>query len=222
MRRILLSLFGATLLPVAGFAQAYEGTIEYDKKKQKAFVIEYNYSTEAVENAIINKMGNLGYKGKEEKGLFNKDKGFRVYKETRISDIIDKKMDYIIRVETKSRKESNVSLLYLIINSPGGENVVQAFDDDEKRRARGFLVNLQPDVEAADLELQIKAQDEVVAKAEKKLKGLKDDKDDMEKKIQKLQEDIKKNEKDQEDAQKEIENQKLNLENLKGKRKNEI
>ena len=41
----------------------------------------------------------------------------------------------------------------------------------------------------------------------------------MEKKIKNLQDDLKKNAKNQEDAQKDIENQKVLLENLKGKRK---
>ncbi len=74
-------------------------------------------------------------------------------------------------------------------------------------------------MEAADLELQIIAQEDVIVKAEKKLKGLRSDKEDMEKKIQKLQDDIKKNEKDQTDTQQDVENQKVNLETLKGKRK---
>ncbi|HEX7845501.1 MAG TPA: hypothetical protein VF476_06820 [Chitinophagaceae bacterium] len=221
--RILISLCAAMLLlSPAVFAQSYEGSIEYDKKKQRAFVIEYNYSPEAVENAIINKMDKLGYKGKEEKGLFNKDKGFRVYKGANINDITNRSMDYIIRVERKSKKNDDASLLYIIINTKEGDNAMQVFDEDEIRRAKGFLNNLQPEVEAADLELQITAQEGVVVKAEKKLKNLKDDKSDMEKKIQKLQDDIKKNEKDQEDAQKDIENQKLNLEGLRGKRKSSI
>ncbi len=53
--------------------------------------------------------------------------------------------------------------------------------------------NLQPDVEASNLELQIKDQEDVVAKAEKKLKNLKDDQESMEKKIKDLQDDLKKN-----------------------------
>ncbi len=220
MKYIVLLLGGLFTLSPGFFAQSYQGLIEYDKKKQKAFVIEYSYPAEAVENAIILQMDKLGYKGKEEKGLFNKDKGFRVYKNADIRDITTRTMDYVITVEPKSRKEKDVSLLYLIITSKEGENAMQVFDDDEMRKAKGFLNNLQPYVEAANLELQIRDQEDVVGKAEKKLKGLKDDKSDMEKKIQKLQDDIKKNEKDQGDTEKEIENQKLNLENLKAKRKN--
>ena len=218
MKNWMLTLSAVAFVTATGFAQAYEGTIEYDKKKQQAFVIEYPYPVEAVETAIVQKMEKLGYKGKEEKGLFNKDKGFRVYKGAFITDISSKSMDYIIEVEPKSRKDKDASLLYLIINKDG-ENAMKGFDAYDVRNAKSFLNDLLPDVEASNLELQIKAQDETVAKAEKKLKSLQDDKNDMEKKIQKLQDDIKNNEKDQEETRKDIENQRVALEALRGKRK---
>ena len=41
-------------------SQAYEGTIEYNKKKQAAIVIDYAYPAEAVENAIVQKNGKDG------------------------------------------------------------------------------------------------------------------------------------------------------------------
>lgn len=74
-------------------------------------------------------------------------------------------------------------------------------------------------MEEANLELQIKIQDEVVTKAEKKLKNLKDDQESMEKKIKNLQDDLKDNAKDQDNQQKEIEAQKKALEALKERRK---
>ena len=64
---------------------------------------------------------------------------------------------------------------------------------------------------AENLELDIKAQEEAVGKAEKKLRGLKDDQDDLEKKL--------KNNKDaQRDTEKEIEAKKQALDELKAKR----
>jgi len=199
------------------YSQAYEGSIEYDKKKQRAFVIDYSYSQEAVENAIIHKMEMLGYKGKEEKGLFNKDKGFHVYKNVFISDISPNSMDYMYKVEQKSRKEKDEAVLYLIIYS-GGANAMPTFNGYDIGKAKDFLNNLAPDVAAANLELQIDEQADVVAKAEKKFKSLQSDKEDMEDKIKKLQDDIKKNLKEQEDTQRDIEIQKQALENLKLKR----
>jgi peptidoglycan hydrolase CwlO-like protein len=93
------------------------------------------------------------------------------------------------------------------------------FDAYDVKQAKEFLNNLEPEVVAADLELQIKDQEDMVAKAEKKFRNLQSDKKDMEDKIKKLQDDIQKNIKDQDDTQKDIENQRQILENLKLKRK---
>jgi hypothetical protein len=217
MKNFIFTVSAIILLMATGFAQAYEGSIDYGKQKQQAFVIEYSYPAEAVENAIVQKMERMGYKGKEQKGMFNRDKGFIIFKSAYITDISDKSMDYIIKVEQKSRKEKDASILYLVINKDN-ENAMKSFDAYDVNRAKGFLNNLLPDVEAANLELQIKDQEEVVAKAEKKLKNLQSDKEDMEKKIKKLQDDIKDNLKDQDNTQKDIENQRRALEALKIKR----
>ena len=163
-------------------------------------------------------MKSFGYKGKEEKGLFNKDKGFRVFKNAYITDISDTRMDYVVLVERKSRKEKDESVLYLLIQQDG-KNAVAGFTADDVDRAKRFLNNLYPMVEDAYLEMQIKEQEDVVVKAEKKYKKLQDDKADMESKIRKLEDDIETNIRNQEDTRKDIENQKRLLDDLRLKRK---
>lgn len=217
MRKPLLTL----ILIAASFiikAQAYEDKIEYNKEKQACIVMEYNFPPLAVENAVIAKMNKLGFKGREEKGMFNKDKGFRVYKDAMIGDISPNRYNYIINVDRKSRKEADDAVLYLIIMKED-VNALSRLNTEEVGKAKSFLYNLLPVIEAENLELQIAAQEDVVVKAEKKLKALKDDKDDMEKRMKKLQEDIKQNEKDQEKQTSEIENQRKALDALKSKRK---
>ena len=216
-KTILLPLSVAAISSIA-LSQAYEGKIEYDKKKQEAFVIEYPYPQEAVENALIKKMEDLGYKGKEEKGLFNKDKGFRVYKSAFVTDINSGSMDYAFKVESKGKRDKE-SVIYMVILAKDGVNAKTTFESRDVEKAKSFLNNLQPMMEAANLELEIRDQEGAVAKAEKKLKDLKDDQEAMEKKIKKLQDDLKDNDKDQKDQAKEIENQKQVLETMKGKRK---
>lgn len=218
MTKLITALFVLLFISAAGFTQAYESTTGYDKKKQAAFAIDYDYPGEAVENAIIKKMEKLGYNGKEEKGLFNKDKGARVYKNTSIPEISSRSLDYIVKVDRKSRKENDKSTLYLIVLKDG-ENARNSMDASEGGQVQSFLNNLLPEVEAANLELQIDAQQDVVVKTEKKLKNLRADKEDMESKIKKLQDDIQKNLKDQESTQKDIEDQKKALEDLKSRRK---
>ena len=218
MKRIYTTIGIVLLFSVAAFSQAYEGNVEYNKKKQQAIQIDFSYSQEAVENAIVQKIEKMGYKAKAEKGMFNKDKGFIVFKNAFVTDISDNSMDYIIKVDRKSRKEKDETTLYLIMNK-GDVNALTEMDAMAVGKAKSFLNNLLPEIEEADLELQIKAQDETVVKAEKKYKNLQDDQQSLEKKIKGLQSDLEKNIKDQENQQKEIENQKTALELLRGKRK---
>ena len=213
---ILASFFTQLLM-----AQAYEGSIEFTKKKQDAFVIDFSYPPEAVENALIKKMESMGYKTKEEKGMFNKDKGFRVYKSAFINDISSNSMDYVFKVERKSRKEKDEAQLFMIIMKDN-DNMMKGFDSYGTGNARSFLNNLLPEVEAANLELQIKDQEDVVAKSEKKQKNLEDDLDNMEKRLKKLEEDIEQNKKDQEKQKQDIINQKNALDNLRGKRRSNL
>lgn len=218
MKHIILSILSLIIFINFLAAQAYEGTIEYNKKKRNAFVIEYPYPPEAVEKAIDQKMEKLGYRGKEERGLFNGDKGFKVYSHAYLPDISDEALDYVIKVEKKSKRKDEESVMYLI-TMKGDADQATVLDTAGNGKAKAFLNNFNPDIEAAYLDLKIKDQEDGVAKAEKKLKKLQDDQADMESKLKKLQNNIKDNAKEQEDAAKEIENQKQVLENLRGKRK---
>ncbi len=211
MKRIFLFFTGLFIVIGQLTAQAYEGNIQFDKKKQDAIVIEYAYPPEAVENAFIQKMEKLGYKAKEEKGFLNKDKGFLVFKNAYVNDISDKKMDYIVKVERRSRKESDESVLYIIMQNDG-VNAMQKLESYDVGRAKTFLNNMLPEIEAANLELQIKSQQETVSKAEKKLRDLKDEQSSLERKLQD-------NIKAQEDTEKDIEAQRNKLDILTGKRR---
>lgn len=211
MKQRILTVIIATLFAVPLFSQAYESNITYGKKKQKAITIDYAYSQEAVQNAIVQKIEKMGHIGKEEKGMFNKDKGFIIFKDAFITDISEERMDYILKIERKSRKDKDETTLYLVLNK-GGEDAVPAMSAHDIGRAKVFLNNLLPEIEEANLELQIKAQDDAVVKSEKKFKDLQDQKADLEKKLQKNTEDI-------ENQQKQIESQRAALDGLKGKRK---
>lgn len=211
MKKSSLLLISFLTISIVLSAQAYEASIQYDKKKEAAIVIDYAYSPEAVENAIVQRMEKLGYRAKQEKGILNKDKGFLIFKNAYVTDISKDKMDYIIKVERKSKKESDEAVLYMIMKK-GGENAMGKMAAYDIGNAKSYLNDMLPDIEAANLELQIIAQEEIVAKAEKKLKGLQDDKADLEKKLSA-------NEKSQDETIKDIESQKQSLEMLRDKRK---
>jgi hypothetical protein len=215
---LLLLYLSACFAPLSVFSQAYESSVTYEKKKQTSVAIDYNYSSEAVENAFVQKMEKMGNKAKEEKGLFNKDKGFIVFKNASVPDISDKRLNYMVKVERKSKKDKDESNLSLIINDESGVSVSES-DEEAMARAKTFLNELLPEIESANLDLQIKAQEEVVVKAEKKLNDLKDSQESMEKKIKDLEADLKKNASDQEKQQAEIEKQKETLGTLKEKKR---
>jgi len=207
------SLF-LTVILISSFicrSQAYEDKVQYDKKKQTAIIIEYRYPPEAVENAIVERFSRMGYKPKEEKGIFNRDRGFMEFKNAYVSDISTDRMDYIIKVERKSRKDDDESVVFMIMYKDD-LNALEKMSANSIGQAKLFLNNMIPDIEEANLEIQIKDQEEVVSKAEKKLKQLQIDKDDLEKRLAD-------NEKSQDDTIKDIDAQRKNLEMLKGKRK---
>lgn len=211
MRKIIALTIPIFLLASICNAQSYEGTVDYQKKSEKAIIIEFPYPPSVVENAIVDKMEKLGYKKKD-------SKGFLIFKNAVLTDISSEPADYMIRVERKSRKDKDESVVYLLVNR-NEENIIARSDALINSNAKTFLNNLSPDVDAFNLEVQIKGQESAVSKAERKLKDLQDDQETMEKKIRKLQDDLKENAKDQVDQQKEIEKQKQVLESLRSQRK---
>ena len=209
MKLLFLSAF--LLCGSSIFAQAYESSIPYEKKKQKTISMDYSFSQEAVENAVILKMENMGFRAKVEKGLFNKDKGFIQFSDALLADVSEERYDYIVKVDRKSRREKDETTISVLINRKG-EDMIPTLDAQTIGRAKLFLTNLIPDIEEANLELEIKAHDELVVKAEKRMKDLQDEKSDLEKKLQKNASELEK-------QQKEIESQRATLDALKGRRK---
>ena len=210
MKRISLLFLSVLVITVSVSAQAYESAIQYNKIKQQGIAIDYSYPPQAVENAIVKKLEKMGYKPKEEKGILNRDKGFLVYKNIYFTDISKNRMDYFIKVEKRNRRAEDASILHMIIMK-GDQNALETMESNDVGKAKFFLNNMLPEIESANLELQIKAQEEVVAKAEKKLAGLRQDKLDLEARLLA-------NNKSQDDTIKEIEAQKQSLEALRGKR----
>lgn len=191
-------------------AQVYESTAEFDKKKQPAFLAEYPYQVAAVENAILKRFSKLGYRPKEEKGIFNKDKGYRVFAGSIMPDITDGQADFFIRVESLSRKGKEISLLTMIVMKEG-QALGRSVDNTGSEQVKSYLSAMIPDIEAENLELDIKAQEEAIIKAEKKLEGLKKEEQDLQKKLES-------NGRSQKDTENEIKAKKQGLDALKAKR----
>ncbi|HJS54701.1 MAG TPA: hypothetical protein VJ765_09165 [Chitinophagaceae bacterium] len=218
MRKFILN-FLFWCIPVLLVAQAKEGTIEYKKKKQACLFINYNFPPEAVENALMGKLSRMGYKGREEKGMFNKDKGFNIYKEATLTDISPGKYDYVVNIERKSKKERDETVLYLLVFN-NDVNALPLLSREETGKAKSFLEDLTPEVEEANIDILIAAQMTAIGNAEKKMKQLQTDSVELQKKLLKLQEEVLINSKAQETQVAEIANQKKILEAIQSRKKN--
>lgn len=203
---LLVSLFVST----AVLAQPYEGKVEFDKKRQDAFLCDYAASPEAVDLAITKYFQQLGYKPVEEKGLFNKDKGFKTFKDAYVQDITGEKIDYLIKVEARAKKSTEGATLTFLMMK-GLMNEKNDMKEDEIKKVKRFLASLEGSVQREYLELQIKAQEDQVQKSQKKLSTLKSEQIDLEKKLQT-------NFSNQQDMEKEISAKQTALEVLKAKR----
>src|SRR5204862_7701026 len=80
-----------------------------------------------------------------------------------------------------------------------GENIAVRTSDDRFKvsEAKELLNRMQPGIEAYNLNVEIKKQEDQVKKAEKRLLNLKDDQMDLEKKLKALQDKLAQNKNDQ-------------------------
>lgn len=186
MRKILLALtiiFG-TYLPTFAQPRAMDTRVEFQKGDKAAAVIELPYNQDIVEDAIRDAMLRQGIKE-------DKTKGFQAFRGARLTPTDGEVVDLYFRVDRKSRKEDNVSLVYLIIGRPN-ENVALRTGDDvfKVEESKTYLQSLIPTIEAYNLEVIINQQDNVIRKAEKRLSNLQDDQRDYEKKISNFNEKL--------------------------------
>jgi hypothetical protein len=171
---------------------AIAGKIAYQKGDKPAAIAELPYSTEIVEGALRSRLARGGIKEERLKGM-------QVFKGARLSPTDGEAVDLYFKIDRKGKKEDNTSVVYLILGRPN-ENVALRNADDAYRIEDGktFLNSLTPDVDAYQLEVNIKQQEEVISKSEKSLKGLLDDQRSIEGRIKELEDKLSQNKMDQE------------------------
>ena len=202
-------LITSLFLSAAVFAQApMKTTAEYNGQKYPCYIIEYNIPADDAENVIKNKLKAEGYNA-------DKSKGFLVYRNVKLKDLNpDEAQDVFFKVEKKSRKEKDKSLVTMIAAKAGeipedkvkGAKIVA--DVTAPENSVDFLNSFQSDVDLQAYNLDVAAQTDEVAKAEKKLENLQKEQTKLEKKIKDLQDDLSVNKKNQETQTDEIAKQK--------------
>ncbi len=178
-------------LSTPAFSQSGETKVEFQKGDKVSAIIELPYTARVVEDAIQEWMEKKG-------GKSDRVKSFDVYRNTRLDKDEPEIVDVYYRVDRKVVKDKETATVYLLIGRPG-ENVGARSDDDHFKIAESkeLLNKMAPYIDAYNLDVQVKLQEEVVKKSEKKLLNLKDDQYDLEKKIKNLQDKLTQNKNDQ-------------------------
>jgi hypothetical protein len=189
------------------FAQAYDGTVDYLKKSQAAVIAEFKYPQETVEKTLKNKLELLGLKVKS-------TKGFLVVYNAVISNVSANQMEYAFQVDRKSKREKETTVISMVMNV----NDVNATTDNSEK-AKAFLNELAPAIDALNVDNMVADQTAVVEKAQKKNKNLQDDIASLEKKIRNYQDDLAKTKREQDEQTKEVARQQEILNTIKAKKK---
>ncbi|MEP7110220.1 MAG: hypothetical protein ABI760_19650 [Ferruginibacter sp.] len=215
---LLIVLLFAGLLSAS--AQASFTTISIDKKLQPGLVLDLPNNTDIAEGTILEKLKETGYSPETKGSLFwkkNKLDGFYVFNGIVLPALNNQKLDMYFKVERKSKKQKDQSIIYLLV-SKGYDNFISPdVDSVTFMAATNFLNGFVATTASFSLNLDIEEQEKVVKNAEKKLSNLQDDEKDLVKKIEEYQADLVNKKNDQAMQEKEIANQKLKLEELKAK-----
>lgn len=210
--------FFLSLLMSISFAKAQspmKTTAEYNGQKYPCYIVEYNLPPDETENVIKEKLRAQGYNA-------SKSKGYLVYRNVKVNGLDNENaQDVLFNVERKSRKEKDKSIMTMITAKAGlipedkvkGSKMVA--DIEPSPNAGSFINSFQSGIDLQAFQLAVSAQEDEVAKAEKKLKSLQDDQIKLEKKIKDYQSDLEVNKKDQDKQVDEIANQKSILDKKK-------
>ena len=186
MKLFILTAFAFLLMGAGAFAQTdpIEGTIEYQKGVKRAAVIELPFTPDIVEGALKQHLAKSGVKEERLKGM-------QVFKNARLTPTDGEAADLYFKVEKKSRRDDNTSVVYLIMGRPN-ENVALRTADDAYRiqDAKAFLGTFRPQAESFELERNITRNEDNIKKSEKRMNDLQDDRKKLEKKIQEQEQEM--------------------------------
>lgn len=210
MKKLFFILLAAIAYSTTTSAQVSEAVVEFNKTKRTVKSMEINDAPDVVEQAIKNTMLKSGYKPKESKGWLE-------FKGVDDRSITSERSDFYVKVERKSRKDKETSLVYFFASKPGDQATPVPFEGN-MLSGDGFYSNVVSHTAVERLERDIKAQEDITKKAQKKYDDLVKDQASLEKKIKGLQEDLEDNKKKQEAQVREVENHRKILDQLMSKR----
>lgn len=205
-------VFALILFMQQSFSQTF-GDLEWQKIKLPATIVEVPQSVSVTEAAIKQKFTQLGFTGKESKGV-------TVYKGVRMPQISTDMVDVYLKVERKGKKDREECLVYFAVAKANGTFVKPGVSDAAiVASVNNYTSNFSPWAEAEALERDIKYSEDGLKSAEKKNTDLQDESESLQKKKKKLEDDIEENRKNFEKQKIEVENKRRALDILRAKRR---
>jgi hypothetical protein len=212
MKKIILFL-SILVISVLSYGQSHEGTVQYQKQLQPAAIIELPYPPSVVNAAMDD------YLSKKGKSRGNDVKGFNTFRNMQPLQNDSVNADLYFKTERKSRKEKEVTVISLLVLPNEQQTNAGNLHYLDMNDAKDYLNGLAIAIDAYNLELTIKDQNDAVIKAEAKYKSLTNEGEDLENKKTVIEKKIADNKNDQQKQLKEIENQKQKLTQLITERK---
>ena len=220
MKTILLLTSFVICCSLSGLAQnsiepvkKYEGTVDYQKTKQPATIMEFKYPAKDLESALEKYIEKRG-------GKVKSAKGFNYAKQIKLQDNESRYYDVYYKVEGSGKGGNAYSTLSVVLAEPGEDILLRDPNNSNVARstaatagAVGFFSALGSEVGTYDLDKKIKEQDAEVKKVERKLS-------DLDKKRQKLEKDLSDNVQEIQRTQAELDKAKAVMQQILDQKKN--
>ena len=182
MKKVLLFILVFVALRLSTFSQtqAYEGKLDYQKTLQQVAIIEVPYKDGVVEDAIKDYLAKKGLKS-------TSSKGFDVFRGAKLDDADADQNDLYFKIDRK-KKDKDYTVISLLATKANQDILTRPAIDSTGQidKAKAFLNNLVPFIDAHNTDVEIGKQQEVLKKTQKKLNGFISDSTDLEKKIRNL------------------------------------
>ncbi|HZG24638.1 MAG TPA: hypothetical protein VEZ17_08665 [Chitinophagaceae bacterium] len=194
------------------FAQAVSGRVDYQKSQQPAAIIELPYSAETTEAAIKDFLAKKGAKP-------GTAKGFLVFRKVQLALSDPTPSDVYFKIDKRSKKDNNNAVVYMMVAKPD-ENVATRSSEDNSGidQAISFLNEIGPSIGGYSLDVDMRAQEENIKKAEKRYNTLMDEARDLENRRRAIEEKLQDNLREQERQKAEIDKQRQILQSINSKK----
>jgi hypothetical protein len=168
----------------------YEGSVEYQKTKQPATILEFNYPEKDVEKALEDYVQKQG-------GKVKSNKGFNYAKSVRLHNRENRYFDVYYKVTGSGKGNNASSTVYIILAEPGEDILLRAGSTSNGHAAASasvgavsFFDGIGSELSEYDLNKRLIEQEEAVQKADKNLSSLDKKRQSLEKELDDLRKEI--------------------------------